>query len=672
MINGKNPTNSLPGWIHRNYLYLCGVTAGIAITLPLSGAFPAAVLLLAALGYLCCHRLWRKTAILLAAALIGAGATIIQCKNEPVLRNRHFEDITVRITDNNALGPRWHADEPEPPRVTASAEIDGIRQNIQIYFPERCPNPGVIDQHSYRISGNFYLNAPPIEWMSAAVNGKWRNVSEVFRRSGYTAYLHRQHIPGTLVADSIQPLAEQKLTLMNKIRLYAAQKLDNQLPEPLHRAILGAVTLGIRYRLIPAVKREYAQIGLAHLFSISGLHIGILAGLLLLAVRPFPAVWHWILVSTLAAYVMLTGGNAPAIRAFLMVLSVEFFRAAMLKVRPLELLSIICAILLIYNPYYITDAGFQYSFIVTAILIMSASAARDIVYTAAGTEYLLAPLSAKEKLLRKIRGRFSGAIFFALIAAAASSILSLYWQQIYFSGSAAVNLLALPVLTPIFVLALLKLALPASWCIICNRALKLCIDYLNWLCNIFTAETPLADIARPHWLTVFIYIVLLALLIQFMKHRLHKYTVITLAALLISTALIFTSRSRAPEKVAVIITGGATAEPAAAVILPQAGTMYLLNAPRSAVNPLIDTAAHYGVNRISRVDFGRPMADSSSGTSQLLKNFPVEKFRIPAGTIRSRTFQQTVKELHPATGPQLLLQDSAPVLQIGASAASAW
>ncbi len=504
MINYKNQPHPLPGWIHRNHLYFCGVTAGIAITLPLSGAFLLAILLIGAAGYLIYRRLWRETAILLTAAVIGAGATIFQCHNEPILRNRRFENLAIRITDNNAVGPRWHDNEPEPARVIASSEIDGVTHNIQLYFPQRRPNPGVTDQFHYRVSGNFYLNEQPIDWMKAASNGKWRNVTSSFRRSGYADYLHRQRIPGTLVVDSIQPIPEQKLSLLNKIRLYAAQKLDDQLTEPLHRAILGAVTLGIRYRLEPAVKREYAQIGLAHLFSISGLHIGILAGLLLLAVRPFPAVWHWLLVSTLAGYVILTGGNAPAIRAFLMVLAVEFFRSAMLKVRPLELLSIICASLLIYNPYYITDAGFQYSFIVTAILIMSAAAARDIVYTAAGAEYQLAPLTARGKLLRKIRGRLSGAIFFALIAAAASSILSLYWQQIYFSGSATVNLLALPILTPIFVLALLKLALPASWCIICNWALKLCIDYLNWICRTFAAKAPLADIVRPHRFTVFI------------------------------------------------------------------------------------------------------------------------------------------------------------------------
>ena len=650
MINSNSNTRHLPGWIHRNYLYLCGVTAGITITLPLSGAFPAALLLLAAAGYLSYRRLWRETAILLVSAMIGASSVIIQHQSKPFLRNRHFEDLAVRITDNNAVGPRWHASEPEPDRVIANAEIDGTLFNIQLYFPGRCPNPGVTDQFHYQISGNFYQNDQPIDWMTATSDGKWRNVSKAFRRSSYADYLHRHNIHGTLVVESIKPVAEQKLSLMNKIRLYAAQKLDNQLTVPAHRAILGAVTLGLRYRLIPAVKREYAQIGLAHLFSISGLHIGILAGLLLLAVRPFPAVWHWIVVSTLAGYVVLTGGNAPAIRAFLMVLTIEIFRSAMLKIRPLELLSLICTVLLIINPYYIADAGFQYSFVVTAILIMTAPAARDAVYTFAGVPYQLAPLSKFRKNLLKIRGRAAGTILFALSAAAASSILTLYWQQIYFSGSVVVNLLALPVLMPLFVLALLKLALPASWCILCNWALKLCVDYLNWICSTFVSDAPLASIARPHWLLVFIYIVLLAMLIKFAAHRMNKYAVAALAGLLLCITLILTGRSSAPDKAAVVITGGDISEPVAALMLPQAGTMYLANAPRAAASPLVDTAAHYGINRINRLDFSRPVIANASGVKMLLSSFPVEKSRIPATTIPSRKFQKIAAALNAEKG----------------------
>jgi UDP-3-O-[3-hydroxymyristoyl] glucosamine N-acyltransferase len=77
VINFKNQTIPLPGWIHRNYLYICGVTAGIAIALPLSGAFLMAILLLSAAGYLSYCRLWRETAILTFSAIIGASAVIM-------------------------------------------------------------------------------------------------------------------------------------------------------------------------------------------------------------------------------------------------------------------------------------------------------------------------------------------------------------------------------------------------------------------------------------------------------------------------------------------------------------------------------------------------------------------------------------------------------------------
>jgi hypothetical protein len=50
------------------------------------------------------------------------------------------------------------------------------------------------------------------------------------------------------------------------------------------------------------------------------------------------------------------------------------------------------------------------------------------------------------------------------------------------------------------------------------------------------------------------------------------------------------------------------------------------------------------------LDFGRPTANVSNGVNQLLKNFPVEKFRIPTGKIRSRNFRKITQALHPAAG----------------------
>ncbi len=81
--------------------------------------------------------------------------------------------------------------------------------------------------------------------------------------------------------------------------------------------LVEAMVLGSRHDVDPAVRREFVRAGLAHLLAISGLHVGIIAGWLLLAlgrVLPRRAAWLSSVVATWA-YVCLLGFPAPATRA---------------------------------------------------------------------------------------------------------------------------------------------------------------------------------------------------------------------------------------------------------------------------------------------------------------------------------------------------------------------
>jgi competence protein ComEC len=81
--------------------------------------------------------------------------------------------------------------------------------------------------------------------------------------------------------------------------------------------LVEAMVLGSRHDVDPAVRREFVRAGLAHLLAISGLHVGIIAGWLLLALRrvlPQRGAWLGSAVATWA-YVSLLGFPAPATRA---------------------------------------------------------------------------------------------------------------------------------------------------------------------------------------------------------------------------------------------------------------------------------------------------------------------------------------------------------------------
>ncbi len=81
--------------------------------------------------------------------------------------------------------------------------------------------------------------------------------------------------------------------------------------------IVHALVLGRRGDLEPAIRQQFADAGLAHLLAISGLHVGIAAGWVLLALRWLGMRrWVWVVSTTVTwCYVALLGFPAPATRA---------------------------------------------------------------------------------------------------------------------------------------------------------------------------------------------------------------------------------------------------------------------------------------------------------------------------------------------------------------------
>lgn len=147
-------------------------------------------------------------------------------------------------------------------------------------------------------------------------------------------------------------------------------------------AVAAAVITGDRSLMDAATNAALGDSGLAHLLSVSGLHMGLAGGLafaalqiglalaprlaLVLNVRKAAAVGALIAV---AAYLALSGASVPAQRAFVMT-AVAF--GAVLVDRPaLTMRSLAAAgvLVILLAPESVLEAGFQMSFAATAALI---------------------------------------------------------------------------------------------------------------------------------------------------------------------------------------------------------------------------------------------------------------------------------------------------------------
>ena len=127
----------------------------------------------------------------------------------------------------------------------------------------------------------------------------------------------------------------------------------------------SALILGMR-SLIPSEDREaFSRLGIAHILSVSGFHVGVLIAALagffrLLKLRP--AVRLFFYAALLFAYAALCGMNQPVIRASILLL---LSREGQLLNRPrsgIHLLSAALFIMTLLSPVQVTSASFQLTF----------------------------------------------------------------------------------------------------------------------------------------------------------------------------------------------------------------------------------------------------------------------------------------------------------------------
>ncbi|UHA74219.1 ComEC/Rec2 family competence protein [Paenibacillus sp. 481] len=226
--------------------------------------------------------------------------------------------------------------------------------------------------------------------------GQWRRGNKVsiagqlerpqpawnFGAFDYRNYLRTQHIFWILKvkgASSVQVLDAQggsyvQLTLaqMDTFRAYLSGTLARLFAEP-HSGYLQGLILGLQNDLDPETYRHFSQLGLTHVLAISGMHVAVFVGTLLVIFRLFRLSRETsliIIMWLIPLYVLLTGAAASIVRAGIMsVVALYGLRRGWLR-DGLHLLAGALLVMLWWEPYYAMDVGFQLSFAVTAGLIL--------------------------------------------------------------------------------------------------------------------------------------------------------------------------------------------------------------------------------------------------------------------------------------------------------------
>lgn len=161
-----------------------------------------------------------------------------------------------------------------------------------------------------------------------------------------------------------------------KLRQQMVDKFKQQLHDPNAIGVASTLILGYKAELSEDVLQAYSKTGTIHLLSVSGAHVAlvwaILAfilqflnrfkyGRLIRACIIIPFIWY---------YAMLSGFSPAVCRAAAMISMVIIGKTYSRYVNNLNILAISAFVLLLYNPLYITDVGFQLSYLAVAGLIV--------------------------------------------------------------------------------------------------------------------------------------------------------------------------------------------------------------------------------------------------------------------------------------------------------------
>ena len=142
-------------------------------------------------------------------------------------------------------------------------------------------------------------------------------------------------------------------------------------------AFLGALILGRQAVDLPAdLQAQFVQAGLAHVLAASGFQIVVILGALMIFVRSQPIRVEMAIGggALIWSYVWLAGATPSVIRAGLMGTAVLWGMTQQRKVNPLGALLIAVVVMLLWNPLWIWDLGFQFSVLATLGLVLSADA----------------------------------------------------------------------------------------------------------------------------------------------------------------------------------------------------------------------------------------------------------------------------------------------------------
>ena len=140
-------------------------------------------------------------------------------------------------------------------------------------------------------------------------------------------------------------------------------------------SVLAALTLGDKHSLSDEVRAIYTDAGVAHALALSGLHVGVIYAMIAFLMRGLVCrrSMRWLrelsIIVILWLFALLVGLSASVVRAVSMCTLYIIARWVSGESSSINILSLAAMIMLLVNPLYLFDVGFQLSFMAMAVIL---------------------------------------------------------------------------------------------------------------------------------------------------------------------------------------------------------------------------------------------------------------------------------------------------------------
>lgn len=316
-------------------------------------------------------RYWRagpKAKIWLLAGLLGLLASLYFQVRVP---QPQANDISKQITDPNAPSPALLVQGriTSLPHLTRSqkaqfwlevqqvAPSDGkpVTGNLYVTVP-LLQATGLHPGQRVSVSGSLYLPKP-------AANPGGFDFKEYLKQEGSFAGLAGRQVEVLTTSTGWDWWQVQQQIVRSQILW-----LGSPAGPLVSSMVLGSRGVDLPYE----VKDQFVRAGLAHALAASGFQTSLILGVVMALTRRLPdRVQFAIGTSALGIFVGLTGFQPAVLRAAVMGLGGLVALLLKRKVKPLGALLVTAVLLLLWNPLWIWNLGFQLSFLATLGLLVT-------------------------------------------------------------------------------------------------------------------------------------------------------------------------------------------------------------------------------------------------------------------------------------------------------------